>query len=72
MYSELDQFEDWQTYLGDGLHLSIKGNRLFFDKLMQLIKEKIPECNPDTMTMPLPDHKVVDINNLENSLKIQM
>jgi len=71
IWTEMQANPNWKEYLNDGLHLSKKGNRLVYDKLMQLIKAKIPECHVDKIPMQIVDHKEVDRKNLEECLKLK-
>jgi lysophospholipase L1-like esterase len=59
-------------YLEDGLHLSKAGNALLFNLLLETIAKEYPDCTVEQLGMELPDHKTVDTDNLEETLKLQL
>ncbi|KAJ1994821.1 isoamyl acetate-hydrolyzing esterase [Coemansia spiralis] len=61
------EFEGYDEYLRDGLHLSAKGNDLLFELVTKKIKECIPELDPESMTFVVPRHQELyaNINDFE-------
>ncbi|CCD23813.1 isoamyl acetate-hydrolyzing esterase NDAI_0C01520 [Naumovozyma dairenensis CBS 421] len=58
--------DDWRELLTDGLHFSGKGYEIFFDELMQVIKDKFPQYSPENLPSDYPYWKDVkaDMSNL--------
>jgi hypothetical protein len=44
----------------DGLHLSPSGNEVVFNAVMDVIKAKLPQLDPERLPLDFPIHRDVD------------
>ncbi|KAJ2332792.1 isoamyl acetate-hydrolyzing esterase [Coemansia sp. RSA 2681] len=51
--------DGYDAFSYDGVHLNAGGNDLLFELLMQTIKSRFPELDPDSMPYLVPDHATV-------------
>lgn len=64
----LNDSVDLSSLLGDGLHFSGAGYRVFYDKLVDTIHAHFPHLAPDKLDMIFPDHSDLDMKNSERDL----
>jgi len=60
---------EWDKLFSDGLHLTPAGYELLYAALIALIKTKYPKLDPETMSMVFPGWEVIDLDDIEGSLK---
>ncbi|KAF8920448.1 hypothetical protein BGZ58_004388 [Dissophora ornata] len=59
-----------RDYLSDGVHLTAKGNNLIFEQIMNVVRHRYPEWDPETMLMHGPWWANLDLKNPEVDLLV--
>jgi lysophospholipase L1-like esterase len=56
--NETDWLQENDPLLSDGLHLSSRGNRYFYDAVLQCIESNVPEFDASKLALSSPDWKI--------------
>ncbi|KAI8318988.1 SGNH hydrolase [Martensiomyces pterosporus] len=62
------EFDGYEQFSWDGLHLNARGNDLLFELLMKTIRTEVPELDPEKLPFVVPDHRSIAGNEDFNQL----